>query len=389
MIPAAPKPMTPTDIARGYPLGHVASRIVPDESPPVHPKAALEAVIERQLRRPPCIIAFSGGRDSSAVLAVAVHVARRDGLPEPIPVTRRFTDAPSTEETDWQELMISHLGVHDWVLERIDDEMDVIGPVSQERLRRYGVLFPALLHGDEFLLRHARGGSVLDGEGGDEVLGPEQHRFYPVAAALRGLRSRRRPSRSHLRRAAGALAPNALRGRRAARRVPSLPLPWLRPSALQELASDYRRHVGSEPLGTRRSILRVPARASVVSGIDNRRAIAREQDVEFVSPFLEPTVVHAFAHAAGPLGFPGRETALRLIAGSLLPPSVITRRSKAEFNSAIFRRHTREFALGWAGEGVDTELVDPEVLREIWLGETGNALTSSLLQSAWLAVQDG
>lgn len=92
---------------------------------------ALEAAVLPALCRPPCLVVFSGGRDSSAVPAVA----RRSGLPDPMPATNRFRGSPATKETEWQELVVRHLGLTDWhVLDR-DDELDVIGPVAEQVLR--------------------------------------------------------------------------------------------------------------------------------------------------------------------------------------------------------------------------------------------------------------
>ena len=61
-----------------------------DRSEYSSPRAALEAVVLRALLRPPCLVSFSGGRDSSLVLAIASDVARRHGLPLPVPATNRF-----------------------------------------------------------------------------------------------------------------------------------------------------------------------------------------------------------------------------------------------------------------------------------------------------------
>ena len=62
------------------------------------PLDAIEDVIRPALLRPPCLVSFSGGRDSSAILATATAIARRDGLALPIPATYRFPEAPHTQE---------------------------------------------------------------------------------------------------------------------------------------------------------------------------------------------------------------------------------------------------------------------------------------------------
>jgi hypothetical protein len=59
------------------------------------PVAELERAVVCALRRPPCLVSFSGGHDSSLVLAAAVRAAQRERLPAPVPVTWRVRDAPA------------------------------------------------------------------------------------------------------------------------------------------------------------------------------------------------------------------------------------------------------------------------------------------------------
>jgi asparagine synthase (glutamine-hydrolysing) len=66
---------------------------------------------------------------------------------------------------------------------------------------------------------------------------------------------------------------------------------------------------------------------------------------------------------------------------------VLERTTKALFANAVFTRRTREFARTWNGSGVDTDLVDPDILRETWLSSDPHAPSMSLLQQAWLARQ--
>jgi asparagine synthase (glutamine-hydrolysing) len=374
--------MAPVDVLIGFPLGHVGRPARLPARALSTPRAAMERVILPALQRAPCVVAFSGGRDSSAVLAVAVAVARREGLPDPVPVTRLFADVPESDETEWQELVIRHLGIAEWVRERVDDEMDIVGPLARPRLLRHGVLWSPLLHGDDYFLRHAHGGSVLDGEGGDDVCDPRPHRVMRLA---RMLRRRRRPNRWQVRAALGVLAPGKLRGGRAARRGLPAPQPWLRPAAREVLAARWGPHVAAEPLDARRSIMLVLARRAVVDLRRNRAFFADLRDAAFVSPFLEPPVAAALAALAGRLGFRDRAEGLGAVCGDLLPPEVLARRTKAEFNATFFNRHTHEFAERWSGAGVDEELVDRDVLREVWRGPDHNALSACLLQAAWLA----
>ena len=104
-------------------------------------------------------MAFSGGRDSSVVLAIATHVARRDGLPEPVPITRTFPGIDEAEESVWQEHVVRHLGLGDWQRLVLHDEVDAVGPLRAARLREHGVLWPPNLAADVPMADVVRGGS--------------------------------------------------------------------------------------------------------------------------------------------------------------------------------------------------------------------------------------
>jgi hypothetical protein len=381
-MPSEAKPMTPTDVLLGYPYGHVAPAVRFRPGPLPAPRRAIEDVVLRAVTRPPCVVAFSGGRDSSAILALAVHVARREGLPEPIPVTRTFSAVPESQEREWQELVLQHLAVSDWVRETIDDEMDVIGPLAQARLRNHGVRWSPLLHGDDFFLRHAQGGSILDGEGGDDVCDPRGHRGAPVA---RLLRLRRRPNRWQLRAAAGALAPGALRGRHIAKNRGAQMYPWLRGGAIDLLRDAIRDAVATEPLEARSSIMLFLEERSVVELQANRQFFAQQQGALFLSPLLDPGFAASLATHAGRLGFRNRAEGLRVFCADLLPDAILDRTTKAEFNATFFNRYSHEFADRWSGAGIDPELADHDVLRATWRGPDHNALSAALLQAAWLA----
>jgi asparagine synthase (glutamine-hydrolysing) len=119
------------------------------------------------------------------------------------------------------------------------------------------------------------------------------------------------------------------------------------------------------------------------------RTLARDMNVEYVQAFAEPPVVAAVATRAGFLGWTGRTATMRTLFGDLLPREVLERRTKALFANAVFTRYTREFARTWPGTGVDTDLVNPEALRDTWLSPTPHAPSMSLLQQAWLATQSG
>src|SRR5487761_457194 len=110
--------MTPTETAWGWVTGGLPAPLPPRCRHGGSPLAAMEATILPALARPPCVVQFSGGRDSSLVLAVAASLARREGMAPPVAFTHRFPAVPGADEDEWQELVIRHLGVADW--ERVE-----------------------------------------------------------------------------------------------------------------------------------------------------------------------------------------------------------------------------------------------------------------------------
>jgi asparagine synthase (glutamine-hydrolysing) len=144
-----------------------------------------------------------------------------------------------------------------------------------------------------------------------------------------------------------------------------------------------------EPLSFAASLRKVPTRRTQTLTGRNRRIFARRRGVEFTSPLLDPDVVHALAHDGGLLGRGDRTAVLRRLVPDLLPDVVLARTSKVMFGTAYMGRPTRAFAERWNGDGLAPELVDVERLRASWLNEERNALTSALLQAAWLATEGG
>lgn len=377
--------MSSIETALGFVFGQVEAVAVSEEER-LSPRAALENVVRQHLMRSPCGVSFSGGRDSSAILALAVHVARRDALPDPIPITRIFRNASRTEEYEWQELVVRHLGINDWERLSFTDELDLVGPLARENISRHGVIWSPLIHANTPSLDLLRGGSLLDGEGGDEVLGVHRHRIEPVN---RLLRTPRNVSRSSARAIVRACAPTGLRVWRARRRAKRRPHRWLTPKG-QAAWADAMAHIeGSSPFSHSASIRHVARARSAVLFVHNLSTLALARDIRVASPFLRPEVVDALARQAGWLGIGSRTDALRAIIPDLLPDSVIARESKAEFGQAYFASYSREFVEEWDGRGVDTELVDIAGLRREWQSERPSALTSSLLQAAWRATHQG
>ena len=342
------------------------------------PREAFEAAILPALQRPPCLVAFSGGRDSSAVLAVAADLARGRGLPLPIPVTNRFPSFPESDESAWQEMVIHHLRLSEWVRQEWTDELDLVGPYAERVLLRHGLMFPFNRHFLEPTAELAAGGSLLSGLGGDELLGPMTR---PLASAL--VYERRLPARSRWRQLAREVAPLPLRARIRARRLADL-APWVRAPHRRRLALEMGRSNMDQSIRWDRAA-REGWRSRYIQGVlASAQAVAALHEVRFTAPFFHPLVMGAYADRQGPRSAPPRPTALFELVGDLLPRAVIDRNTKASFGGPFWGPHTQEFVSSWDGRGVDSEIVEPEMLASEWKRARPQATSHALLQAAWL-----
>lgn len=344
--------------------------------------AALEEALLVALARPPCVVSFSGGRDSSAVLATATAVSRKHGLPEPIPAIMRFAAAPQTDETHWQELVLRHLGLaHVEVLE-LRDELDALGLLATGVLRRHGVRWPGNAYMHAPLLELARGGSLLTGIGGDELFGTTAARHVLVA------RRRLRPRPRDLPTFALAALPRSARAVVWRHRNPP-PYPWLTPRGVAIVHRALAADDVAWPARWDRSLRHwYGSRAfAALDGVLD--LVADGKDVRVLNPLLEPIVLAELAVAGGPNGFASRDVAMRQLFGSLLPEPILTRPTKAAFTRPLWGPAVREFAARWAGEGVDERTTDVEALRAQWLGAEPNFRTVLLLHTAWAASRCG
>ena len=356
-------PLAGVEVATGIVFGVDPVQALPVGGDPV---AALERAVVEAVQGP-CFVSFSGGKDSSVVLAAATRAARRQGLADPVPLTLRAEHEPHSHESEWQEQVVAHLGLRDWVRIAVGDELDAVGPHARRVLERHGLLWPFNAHFHLPLLEHAAGGTLLTGIGGDELWASSR---APV------VRRRRR---------ALAYAPFSLRRTVLARREP-IAYPWLRPAGVAAARRAAGAERAAEPLTS------VAARMAwyrsmrgTASGTGSLAAIAADAGARIAHPLLDRTLWGAMASAAPAAGFARRDEALRLAAGTLLPDAVLTRRSKAGFDRVFFGRHARAFVDGWAGTGVPEALVDADALREHWQGEVPDPHSLTLLQSAWLA----
>lgn len=379
-----PLGLSPLEVASGVVLGEdpAAPELPLDPAPRL--EQALESAVRRALERPPCVVTFSGGRDSSAVLALAVDLARREGLPLPVPLTYRFPASTKSEESHWQERVIQHLALEEWARESFEAELDCLGPIAQEGLRRHGLLWPANVHSVVPALRAAAGGSVLMGTGGDELLHPGRHAH--LSAVLAG---RERPQPRDLARAVFAIAPRALRRRRRRGEATWIDCPWLRPEPRDRLTAAFAAVAAGEPVRRGPWVRWIWHMRAIQLTIASMETLAQGMGSQLVSPFLDRRVVAAYGPWAANAPPTDRTDAFRRLFGRLLPEDVVGRRTKATFDGAFWCRHSETFAGSLTLAEVDSELVDGARALDFWAAggtETAGPIPSStLLQALWLA----
>jgi asparagine synthase (glutamine-hydrolysing) len=304
------------------------------------------------LRHPPCLVSFSGGHDSTLVLTAAATAARRHGLDLPVPVTWRFVAAPRADESDAQDEVVRALSLPDWERLVAEDDLDFVGPVARQVLGRHGVLHPvnAFLHAP--LLAKARGGSLLTGVGGDQLLaswrpGRRLHRPY-------------RPPR----------------------------FPWLHPAHERR----HRRRLwwdhATEPRHVRRRLWWQAGRRNLRIGCQSLEILAQDVSAQVLHPLLDRRFVSAVAdRGLTPERAGGRAALFRELFGPTFPDFVYRRRPKANLGEVFWRAPTQEVISRWDGRGVDAAAVDLDALRSEWAKPAPSLYTAMLVQQAWLASQ--
>jgi hypothetical protein len=349
---------------------------LPDPGPNPDPAKLLEAVFLPHLEAGHCLITFSGGRDSAGTLAFATELARREGLPDPIPATLRM--ARNTQGEECQEEVVRALGLRDWFKYEVDDELEVLGPVATDVLRRIGMVFPATAYTMNPLLEAASGGTLAIGTGGSDFYA--YWRLSPIADVLAG---KRRPTRRDLKLLAPNLLPNAVRVR-ALRRQPFLQLPWLHPEVRDRAALGMAKRVAESPLGYSAAGRAERLHRCHAGTVNSLTTLADAAGARLLLPLFDPHYGAAGLKVYGWRGPGSRDTILREHLGHLLPESAIRHRDYVGLSRSLWGERTRAFAEAWSGEGLDETLVDPAAVRAAWLQEKPDWRAVALLQVAWL-----
>ncbi|WP_022882158.1 asparagine synthase-related protein [Gryllotalpicola ginsengisoli] len=365
--------VTPDEVAFGVLGGMPASAV---EAVPGTAREVLEEEIASAFGPAPVFVSFSGGRDSSAVLAVATSIARRRGMPDPIPVIRRYPGDPDSDETAWQELVLDHLGLSEPVIVEVTRRSTYLDDAVQANLRTRGLLWPPALQLDDPTLPIVAGGMLLTGEGGDEVLGTR--RITPLTL----LRLGRRPTRRLL-----AWAWASVRPRRS---VPyeeevARTLVWLTEEGRQELAARLRA-ADTRPLHWGRETLQLASRRMPAMLTHNYQAAVASHGVSLRHPLLAPRFLAALAQEGGRWGFAGRTALMRHLFSDVLPDELLARSTKAHFGAVRWGERERRFARDWDGTGLP-EWIDPERIRVEWMSERPAGASALALHAAWLSAQ--
>jgi asparagine synthase (glutamine-hydrolysing) len=185
-----------------------------------------------------------------------------------------------------------------------------------------------------------------------------------------------------------ALSPHVVRRAVLVRRIHATPT-WLRPEASRRLRRDLAAQQAGEGLtwkGRIRSRRSFRYHAVATASLE---LLARDVDVLVVHPFLDVRFAAELAALPRQQRYPNRTTAMRTLFGDLLPDDVLTRDTKASFDSVFWTEHSREFVRTWDGGGVDASLVDVDALRQVWSSSEPDPRSFTLAQSAWLAASGG
>jgi asparagine synthetase B (glutamine-hydrolysing) len=381
----SPFELSELELASGLVFGsHSRPAPVPEPGEPhVAPLEALQAAVLPALARGRCFVSFSGGRDSSAVLAAAVSAARREGLPVPVPVTNIFPDAPRSTESEWQELVVTHLGLTDWVRIELHEELDCVGPLARGILERHGLLWPFNAHFHAPMLEVARGGTLLTGVGGDELLGTSH--WTRAATVLSGAA---RPQIRDVARVGLAMAPYGARRRLVRARIRVSAFSWLTERANRELRSRYAEDVASEPRRWRdRRAWWCVLRATGI-GLHSLELIAQDHGAEIEHPLTDVAFAASIARTAEEERLHERTPVLLRAFSSVLPSPVLERGSKAAFDSVFFGRESQALAKTVGAELEDLGAVEHTALQREWLGASPDSHSFLLLQAAQIRAAD-
>lgn len=324
--------------------------------------AALCAEIEAAVDDRPVYVEFSGGCDSSVVLAAAAAVCRRVGHADPVPVTFRFPEYPETDESTFQNGVVEALGLTTWQLFQSPD-MELLGAPALAAQESLGLAWPPQVFTRAAIWGQLEPGVLLTGEGGDEVFGPpliNPLRSFASAARRRDVVAAARAARLAV------MGPS----QRAQFIVSSNPLgwevPWLSTELRREVFALAAQEAAQEPI-RRASWARWYLRAPSVHRMEsNLRWFGASFGLDVRCPLMAPGVVWAAVDALPPYRRRNRTELLHAAFADTVPGVARSRTSKIHLTRPFFGRSTKAFAAHWDGSGLPPG-VDAAWLRHEWL----------------------
>jgi len=295
-----------------------------------------------------------------------------------VALTTRWPGDVLSEESAWQEHVVSSVGVEDWEIIYPGDQLDLLGPVATAVLTDQGLLWPPPSYVLYPLMQRAAGGTLVTGEGGDEVFGLWAH-----ASTWESLRKRKWPGARSLGALGVAILPSRAR-ELLCRNSVSAYQDWLLPDAKamyeRQLAAAFAQDAPQWP----RYLAQILGSRDLALAAATRSAMSARARTTYQAPFLEAPFLSAMGKVGGHYGIGNRSMVMRRTFGGILPDNVLTRVSKATFGDVFWGKESRDFARTWDGEGVDRELVDVDKLRRAWLADRPVFGCALALHAAWL-----
>jgi len=315
-------------------------------------------------------VLLSGGPDSSAVLGMAVRVAREEGLPCGIPRCALTLVFDEVGECDEREAALETARRHGVAWRPV--HVETFSPFHglDELLERFGEPPSSVnLALESLLLEAARREGIevlLDGHDADTLFSPSGAYLSELFRSLRWLDLARELSCLHrlhslairrlIRETLRPLAPDFLRGMR--RRTP----PWIRPEAARRTGLEDR--LRPHPSGLcfeEREAERVLG-LGVGLALETSRVLERIHGVEGRHPYFDPALVRFLLSIPLEARFARGETKilLRRALADLLTPLVRSRRDKTNYTGYLawsLRRHLGNRLADLARDG--SEFLDP------------------------------
>ena len=281
-------------------------------------------------------------------------------------------------ENTWQELVVSHLRLPDWLKMDFTSELDALGPIAQPALRRFGILTPPNWYVHQPMIQAAAGGSLLPALEATRSSGTRGELWWLVS----------RPPWSRLPRELARTALHALPKEVQlavwASRSGS-GYEWLQPETRERVRRSLLADQVLGPLAWNRALRRWCRTRQFQSHHVVLAALGLDYDVVVKHPFLDEEWLAVAGRTFGWAGPVDRQSTIGEHFGTLLPEALIARKDKATFDAPIFSDYTRDFVKSWDGGGLDPTMIDfPGFPRTLVHGGP-DIRTQLLLQTAWAA----